>query len=367
MGSEASVVLGDRRAARMTPKRDTETECDDASPAVRVGLVGLGRWGAAHAEVIRALPGAELVAVAVSSEESARRAEAELGVPAFAGWRALLDGVELDAVDVVAPNATHAEVALAALEARLHVLVEKPLATTLADCDAIVRAARRSSRVVAVGHELRFSPLWGHVKGEIATGRIGRPLACSIHLWRRSFRLGSGGWRHDPARVGSWALEEPVHFFDLARWYLADLGDPISVYAKANGRGGELAETLTAVVGFPDGGFASISQTTAGAEHHARCEVIGGNAALRVVWDGASDRSEAPVYRLELAENDTAHALDLGGTPTEIGALRDQLAQFVRCVTEGEAPATTAEDGRWAVRLCLAAEDSARTGREVAL
>lgn len=367
MGSEGLVRRNDRRVARIPPTRDTEAECDDASATVRVGLVGLGRWGAAHAEVVRALPGAALAAVAVASEESARRAEAELGVPAFAGWRAMLEQIELDAVDIVVPNAMHAEVTLAALEAGLHVLVEKPLATTLADCDAIIQAARRSDRVVAVGHELRLSPLWGHVKGVIATGRIGRPLACSIHLWRRSFRLGSGGWRHDPARVGSWALEEPVHFFDLARWYLADLGDPISVYAKANGRGGKLDETLTAVVGFPDGGFATVSQTTAGAEHHARCEVIGRDGALRVIWDGASDHSREPVYRLELAENDAVHELDLGGTPTETGALRDQLAQFVRCLTDGEVPATTAEDGRWAVRLCLAAEESARTGREAAL
>ena len=361
------MTANDGRAAQMAPKRDTEAECDDPSTAVRVGLIGLGRWGAAHAEALRRLPGARLAAVAVSSEDSARRAEAELGVPAFADWRAMLDGTELDAVDVVAPNALHAEIALVALEAGLHVLVEKPLATTLADCDAIVAAARRSGRVVAVGHELRLSPLWGHVKGLIATGRIGRPLACSVHLWRRSFRLGSAGWRHDPARVGNWILEEPVHFFDLARWYLADLGEPVSVYAKANGRGGELNETLTAIVGFPDGGFASVSQMTAGAEHHARCEVIGRTAALRVIWDGASDRSEQPTYRLELAENDAAHELALGGTPTEPGSLRDLLAQFMRCVTDGEAPVTTAEDGRWAVRLCLAAEESARLGREVAL
>ena len=127
---------------------------------LRFGLVGTGRWGAVHAAVIAALPGAELAAVAVSSEASARRVEAELGVPGFAGWRTMLERAELDAVDVVALNAMHAEVTLAALEAGLHVLVEKPLATTLADCDAVVEAARRSGRVVAVGHELRYSPLW---------------------------------------------------------------------------------------------------------------------------------------------------------------------------------------------------------------
>ena len=336
---------------------------------IRFGLVGSGRWGACHADAIRHTPGAELAAVAVSSPESARRAEAQLGVPAIIGWQAMLarPDLELDVVDVVAPNVLHAEIALAALEAGRHVLVEKPLATTLPDCDAIVEAGRRRGRTVAVGHELRLSPLWGRLKDEIAAGRIGRPLSCSIHLWRRSFRGGADGWRHDPARVGSWILEEPIHYFDLARWYLADLGEPTAVYARANGRGGEFQETVAALVSFPREGFAAISQTTAGAEHHLLAEVVGTDASLRVVWSGASDRSETPTYRLELARADAAVGLALADTPTEMGDLRKQLAALVRCLETGAAPAADGDDGRWAVRLCLAAEESARSGREVAL
>ncbi|MBA2450671.1 MAG: Gfo/Idh/MocA family oxidoreductase [Chloroflexi bacterium] len=128
----------------------------------------------------------------------------ELEVPTFVGWDQLLASTPtLDVVDVVTPNADLGAITLAAIERGLHVLVEKPLATTVAACDAIVDAARRSGRVVAVGHELRLSPLWGRVAAEIMAGRIGRPLSCTIHLWRRSFRPGAGGWRHDPARVGN--------------------------------------------------------------------------------------------------------------------------------------------------------------------
>ena len=341
----------------------------DPKPNIRFGLVGSGRWGACHAEAIRHTPGAELAAVAVSSPDSARRVGAELGVPAFAGWQEMLarPDLALDAVDVVAPNVLHAEIALAALEAGLHVLVEKPLATTLPDCDAIVEAGRRCGRTVAVGHELRLSPLWGRLKDEIAAGRIGRPLSCSIHLWRRSFRAGADSWRHDPSRVGSWILEEPIHYFDLARWYLADLGEPTAVYARANGRGGELQETVAALVSFPQGGFAAISQTTAGAEHHLLAQLVGTDASLRLVCSGASDRSETPTYRLELAREDLAVALALADAPTETGDLRRQIAALVRCLETGAAPPADGEDGRRAVRLCLAAEESARTGREITL
>ncbi|MCC6179397.1 MAG: Gfo/Idh/MocA family oxidoreductase [Chloroflexi bacterium] len=338
---------------------------------LRFGLVGLGRWGAVHAAAIRATPGAELAAVAVSDEASARRAEAELGVPAFADDRAMLaqPDLRLDVVDVVAPNAAHAGAALAALEAGCHVLVEKPLATTRAGCDAILETARRCGKVVGVGHELRLSPLWGRVKQEIERGRIGRPRACTITLWRRSFRPGSRGWRHDPARVGSWLLEEPVHWFDLACWYLASLGPPTAVYARGNS--GEasrpLDENVAALVSFPDGGFATITQTTAGAEHHLIAQVMGSEGAIRVVWDGASDRSETPTFRIELAIADMCEELRADGVPTEAGDLEREIAQFVRAIERGESPATSAEDGRAAVLLCLAAEESIRTGREVRL
>lgn len=336
---------------------------------LRFGLVGAGRWGAHHAAAIRQTPGAELAAVTVSSPESAGRVAAELGVPAFADWREMLARADLalDVVDIVTPNALHAAIALAALEAGRHVLVEKPMAITLEACDAIVAAAERSRRVVAVGHELRLSPLWGRVKREIEAGRLGRPLACSIHLWRRSYRGGSGGWRHDPGRVGNWVLEEPIHYLDLARWYLADLGEPQAVYARANGRRPGLDENLAAIVSVAGGGFATISETTAGAEHHLVAEVIGTAASLRVVWAGASDHTPTPAYRLELATGDVQHALPLDGTPTEIGDLQAEIASLVRSLSSGEPPFADAQDGRWAVRLCLAAEESARTGQPVEL
>lgn len=334
---------------------------------LRFGLVGWGRWGACHAEAIRREPGAELAAVAVSSAESARRVAAELGMPAFGDYREMLGrgDLGLDVVDVVAPNWLHGEIALAALEAGCHVLIEKPLATTLAACDAVLETARRRERVVAVGHELRLSPLWGRLKVEIDAGRIGRPLSCAIRLWRRSFRPGSAGWRHDPARVGSWILEEPIHFFDLARWYLAELGEPTAVYARAAGRQAELDDSLAAIVSFPNGGFAGISQTTAGAEHHLLAEVVGSDASLRLVWSGASDRSEEPAYRLEMTIGDEAREIVVDETPTETGDLRAEIAAVARCLAEGTSPPADGHDGRWAVRLCLASEESARTGQVV--
>src|ERR1043166_6167539 len=99
----------------------------------------------------------------------------------------------------------------------------------LEDCDTLNRLARERGLVVAVGHEMRLSSLWGKGKEVIAAGAVGTPLYVLIELWRRPYRLGADGWRYDIDRVGDWILEEAIHFFDLARWYFGDVAAPVSV------------------------------------------------------------------------------------------------------------------------------------------
>ena len=98
-------------------------------------------------------------------------------------------------------------------------------------------ASPRGPEILAVGHELRLSPLWGRAKELIDAGKIGQPRHVLIKLARLPYRPGSTGWRHNQNRVGNWILEEPIHFFDLARWHLSSAGDPVSVFAQANSCG----------------------------------------------------------------------------------------------------------------------------------
>ena len=95
---------------------------------------------------------------------------------------------------------------------------------------------RASGRVLSIGHELRLSSQWGEIKSTIDRGEIGEPRYILVELSRRPYRLGADGWRYDIGRVGNWILEEPIHFFDLARWYLSGAGAPADVYATASAR-----------------------------------------------------------------------------------------------------------------------------------
>lgn len=334
---------------------------------VRFGVIGVGRFGMRQAEAIRAHPKAELAAVAAATRESAARAAELCRVPAFVGYTDMLarDDLALDVVSIVTPNTTHEEIALDALDAGKHILVEKPMATTVEGCDAIIDAANRSGRVVYVGHKNRVSPLWGRAKMEIEIGNLGRPLSVSLRLWRREFRRGADGWRFDRSRVGDWILEEPVHFMDLARWYLSDLGEPLSLHAAANGRTPELHENLAVLIKY-DGGFAAVSHTTAGAGHHLVGEITGTDASLRVTWDAAADQSE-PLYRLEIARGSEATEIPITTPPSEIVCLHAEIDALVRHLQDGSPLPIEPEDGRWAVRMCVAAAESIQTGDVVPL
>src|SRR6266446_3956759 len=226
---------------------------------MKIGLIGYGAWGSHHASAIVESNDFEIAAVCSQSEPSRQAASKKLGVPTFADYRDLIARPDLDAVDIVLPTHLHREVAAAALEAGKHVLLEKPMTATRTDCLALIDLSRSNGKILYIGHELRHSTQWGRMRMLVEEGAVGTPLYATIDLWRRPYRLGAGGWRYDPKRVGNWILEEPIHFFDLARWYFSGAGEPSSVFARANARNPErpeLQDNFSAIVNFPGGAYA---------------------------------------------------------------------------------------------------------------
>ena len=104
---------------------------------------------------------------------------------------------DIDAVDIVLPTNLHSEAGIAALEAGKHVLLEKPIAGSLVECDQLIDAANRNCKVLTIGHELRLSSQWTRVKKIIDDGEIGRPLYAMASLFRFPYRKGSNDWRYN--------------------------------------------------------------------------------------------------------------------------------------------------------------------------
>jgi myo-inositol 2-dehydrogenase/D-chiro-inositol 1-dehydrogenase len=339
---------------------------------VRCGLIGYGAWGRHHARAFASTPAARLVAVCARSDESQSAARGDHPhARIYPDYRDMLAREELDLCSVVLPSDLHFQVASDVLRAGRHLLLEKPMALTTDHCTQLIELARSRKRVLAIGHELRLSSLWGKVKRIIDAGDIGEPLYALIELWRRPYRLGSGGWRYDASRVGDWILEEPIHFFDLARWYFQRTGEPVSVFATANGRRPdhpELHDNFSATVSFPDGKYAVISQTLAGWEHHQTAKVTGTSGALWAAWSGAMDRTFEPTFSLKLQRGDNPpEVVPVEKSSGEVYELVDEVAAVVHAVRDNTPVPCTGEDGRWSTAMCLKAAESLRTGGPVSL
>jgi myo-inositol 2-dehydrogenase/D-chiro-inositol 1-dehydrogenase len=336
---------------------------------VRFGLIGFGAWGSHHARAIAECPQAELAAIAVRSPD--RQAEARTkhpGAEVAADYRRLLARPDLDVVDVVLPTDLHFPVGADVLRAGKHLLLEKPMALSVGDCQELIRLSREHQRLLAIGHEFRLSSLWGKVKEMIDAGAIGEPQYALIELWRNPYRTGAEGWRYNIERVGNWILEEPIHFFDLARWYFSQLGPPQSVFARANARRREhpeLQDNFSAIVNFPRGAYAVISQTLSGFEHHQVAKVTGTGGALWASWSGAMDRTFHPTFSLKHFDGQAAVEVPLNRITGEIYELADEIAMVAEAAAGNRTLVATGEDGLWSVRMCLEAQRSVSEGRVI--
>lgn len=353
--------------ARSNPRKYIMTS------AIRFGLIGYGAWGGHHAQAIRQAPGAELAAIAVRSEASQQKAREDFPTAKVYGdYREMLSREQLDAVDIVLPSYLHFEAAEAVLQSGRHLLLEKPMCMSLEHCDRLIALAKEKQRLLAIGHELRLSSLWATVKQLVDDGHVGEPRYVLVELSRRPYRQGAEGWRYDIERVGDWILEEPIHFFDLARWYMGRLGEPTQVTARASSRQPghpELQDNFSALLDFPGGGYGVVTQTLAAFEHHQTVKLTGTEGALWASWSGALDRTLHPTFGLKKFrfEDEAPQEVKFDKMTGEVFELQDQAALFVQAVHGEKQLAATGDDGRWSVGMCLAAQQSVQEGGSVSL
>jgi myo-inositol 2-dehydrogenase/D-chiro-inositol 1-dehydrogenase len=158
-------------------------------------------------------------------------------------------------------------------------------------------------------------------------------------------------------------LEEPIHFFDLARWYLEDSGDPVELNAYGNSRDPkrpQLYDNFSAMFRYANGSYAVVSQTLAAFEHHQTVKISGTKGALWAGWSGALDRTFEPTAFLKVFDGEKLTDVALERQSGEVFELRAEIARCVEMVREGRAPAASARDGLWSAGLCLVAEESIR-------
>jgi predicted dehydrogenase len=327
---------------------------------LKYAVIGLGWFGEKHCEALAGLPGVELFALCTRREERLREVAGRFGVRhVYADYRQLLDHPEVEAVSVVTMWDQHTNPTLAALRAGKHVFLEKPMASTLADCDAIVEAARSAGGFFMVGHICRFNPRYAAARVAIAEGRIGK----IVSMYAR---------RNIPAAVTTDILNkigpivgDGVHDADLMLWYSG--ARIVSAFAQTvDLRGRKYPDIGWTLFRFDSGAVGVLENVWCLPNRTAfqideRMEVIGTEGSLHV---------QETHPNISICDKDGWHSPDTTYWPllhgVRAGALRDELAYFVSCIQEGKRPSvSTPEESRAAVAACLAAEKSAATGTVV--
>ena len=352
---------------------------------LRTGLIGCGKVGHLHAAALRSLPESEFVAVAGRTVAKVDAFASKYGVAGYTDVSRMVAEARLDAVCVCTPHPEHAAPTIAAARAGVHVLVEKPLAVTLADCDAMLAAARAGGATIGMVCQRRFYPPCQRMRQAIDAGKIGQPVlgVATIFGWRDEAYYRSDPWR------GSWQGEgggvlvnQSPHQLDLLHWYLGEIEEVYGAWANFNHPYIEVDDTAVAIVRFKSGALGNIvvsnSQNPA---LYARVSVSGANGAtIGVQTDGGA------MFVPGLSAITEAPFNDVWTIPGEVQLLpqwkdedarlfasvnpmehfhRLQVQDFLQAILERRPPAVGGEEGRRTVELFTAIYRATRDRKPV--
>lgn len=354
---------------------------------LRVGIIGAGSIAQySHLPGYNRLPDVRVVALCDVDAERAKSMADAFGVPRiFTDYEAMLRQEALDVVSICTPNALHAPMTIAALEAGAHVLCEKPMAVTTVEAQAMADTAHRSGRKLSVGFHYRFRPDTLLLKRAIDDGVLGQIYYAKASILRASGIPGYGTWFTNKDLAGGGALMDiGVHFLDLTLWLMGH-PRPVAVTGATFAKFGPQARRLgswgathvksparfdvddlaTALVRFENGAILSLEASWAGYS----------GPAHRVQLFGESGGAEISPERF--GRDQPLHLFgDIGDVPSEsmptlphprISAHDRLIEAWIDCIRADEPPAITPEQGILTTQIIEAIYRSAEEGQEVRL
>jgi predicted dehydrogenase len=331
-------------------------------------IIGTGMIARYHAEAIAATTGTRLVAICRTGAVGAQDAAQRFGVPCETSLDVLLARTDVDAICICTPSGLHAQQAIAAARSGKHVLVEKPIALSLPDADAMIAACRDAGVRLGVALQRRSDPQFQAVRAAITAGTLGRLVlgSVSVPYIRPQSYYESAAWR------GTWALDgggalmnQSVHLIDLLLWFMGDVAD-IQAHVATLDHAIEVEDCAAATLRFTNGALGSIIATTAAAPGFPhRVEIYGTRGGVQIEgetivrWDTADPGTDLPAGRSAPAAQQAAGA---GAAPTGISTIGHTriLADFADSIRSGHDPLVTGEEARRALAVVLGIYAAAR-------
>jgi UDP-N-acetyl-2-amino-2-deoxyglucuronate dehydrogenase len=334
---------------------------------LRFGLIGCGRVAPRHADSIVELPHAHLVAVADVREQRAQRFARDYHADAHTDYRRLLDRRDLDVVSICTPSGLHAQMAIEAMQAGKHVIVEKPMALSLEDADRMIAIATATGAKLCVVLQNRYNPPMQDLRRVVDSGKLGRLLLGSATVrWYRPQEYYEDGWHGTLAMDGGALMNQSIHHIDALQWIM---GAPESVFAytatlahrmEAEDTGVAVIRFLNGAVGVVEGSTVTYPENLEGSiaifGEHGSLKVGGTALNRKVIWKVGGELE----HEKELLTRDQVDPPSVYGT-----SHRAVIADMMDAIREDRHPRTNGVEARKSIALVLAMYESARTGRAV--
>jgi predicted dehydrogenase len=352
------------------------------SKKLRLAVIGAGHRAWAHLQVLKGIPDFEVVALADPTPEFLNRAVTIAGggvhtYPEFADM--LAKEKDLDGVVVITPNFLHADATVAALSAGLHVLCEKPMATTVQDANRMLAASEKSGKQLQIGLQMRYDPLYEKMAEVVKSGAIGTLRYVSGNLFRGDWNPASWkyrdpttgistNWRFLSFTAGSSLMEDGIHELDVLNWMIAE---PIRrVYASGGNNVLTARETIDhadVVVDYANGtkvGFEFCIFSPGAGPAARRMTLIGTEGNLQMESNKLTLRKKgAGATQIEVQDRppDFLGGPALGPDP-DIGTYREYIA-FAKSIRTGDRPFCSGDTAKQVLKIALLAEKSLRSGK----
>jgi phthalate 4,5-cis-dihydrodiol dehydrogenase len=224
-----------------------------------VGILGAGFFGAYHARAVASLKGARVVAACAEELPLAEAFTAEHGGKPYGEWRAMLEDASLDAVAITAPHHLHCQLAVAALQAGKHVLLEKPMALSVAECSRIIACAKAGRAKLMIGQIMHFVRPCLMAREILDRGDLGKPVTGSSSLRKTWMESNRRGWHLDPATGGGMLMTAGIHALDQLVWLMDGRVGSVSAAISTSFHDQKADDCAMMLLRFADGRFGQVA------------------------------------------------------------------------------------------------------------
>ncbi len=338
---------------------------------VRTAVIGCGKVGHFHANALKNLPNSELVACFGRDPIKTNAFASQYGIKSYTNLKKMIKEQNVQAVAICTPHPAHAQYAIQCCELGVHVAIEKPLASSLEDCDAIIKAKNENNVIGTTICQRRFYKPSIRVKQAIVDGKIGKPILGTVNMlgWRSMEYYASDPWRGTwKGEGGGVLINQAPHQIDLLLWYMGDIDEMYGMWDTLNHPDLEVEDTAMAVIKFKNGAFGNIvvsnSQNPAlfgnvrvhgsngasiGVQTDGGAMFIAGVSGIAEppvndIWTIPREAELLPQYKKEDSEYFNSHP---EGNYYHILQLKD----FLDAIQNKKLPLVSLEDGRKTVEL----------------